>query len=101
MAYRAAAASGHRASGLIVLGGDVPPDLAEHDLTRFPPILIGRGTTDTWYNAARHEADLAFLREHTITPDSVVFEGGHDWTDEFRGAAGGFLARLVDARPTA
>jgi predicted esterase len=97
MAYRAAAASSHPASGLIVLGGDVPPDLAEHDLARFPPVLIGRGTSDSWYNAARHEADLAFLRQHAITPDSMVFEGGHEWTDAFREACRVFLERLLPA----
>jgi predicted esterase len=99
MAYRAAAAAGHRASGLIVLGGDVPPDLAAHDLARFPPVLIGRGTRDNWYTAARHETDLAFLREHAITAESVVFDGGHEWTDEFRDACRVFLERLLPAPP--
>lgn len=95
MAYRAAAASGHRALGLIVLGGDVPPDLAQRDLTGFPPVLLGRGERDGWYTEARSEADLTFLRSRGITVEPVVFDAGHEWTDTFRAAAGRFLSDLL------
>ncbi len=44
MAYRAAAGSGHACRGVIVLGGDVPPELESRDLGHFPPVLLGRGT---------------------------------------------------------
>ena len=42
------------------------------------------------------DADLAFL--HTTKGASVealVFDGGHEWTDEFRAVAGRFLAGLT------
>lgn len=85
MAYRAA--SDHRnAAGLIALGGDVPPDARSN----LPPVLLGRGTRDEWYNEEKLNQDLRFLREVTrVTP--CVFDGGHEWTDEFRAAAGRFL----------
>ena len=43
MAYRAAAGSGHPCQGVVVLGGDVPPELEGRDLASFPPVLLGRG----------------------------------------------------------
>ena len=41
MAYRAAAGSGHACRGVIVLGGDLPPELESRDLGHFPPVLLG------------------------------------------------------------
>ena len=46
MAYRAAA--GSSATGIIALGGDMPPEIAESDQP-LPPVLIGRGTREEWY----------------------------------------------------
>src|SRR4029077_13392591 len=43
MAYRAAARVPDRARGLIVLGGDMPPDVADDAAARLPPVFIGRG----------------------------------------------------------
>ena len=43
MAYRAAATVG--ADGLIILGGDIPPDVD----TVSVPVLLGRGERDDWY----------------------------------------------------
>ncbi|MEJ2085948.1 MAG: alpha/beta fold hydrolase, partial [Acidobacteriota bacterium] len=50
MAYRAAAGIDSPCGGVIALGGDVPPELAEADLGSFPPVLIGRGDKDEWYD---------------------------------------------------
>jgi predicted esterase len=92
MAYRAAA--GSAASGLIALGGDAPPELLE-SRQRVPPVLIGRGTREEWYTAEKLEKDLKFLSAVT-TVSTCVFDGGHEWTDEFRQAAGEFLAGISD-----
>jgi predicted esterase len=89
-AYRAAA--GSAASGVIALGGDTPPELLE-SRPRIPPVLIGRGTREEWYTAEKLEKDLKFLSTVT-TVSTCVFDGGHEWTDEFRQAAGEFLARI-------
>ncbi len=85
MAYRAASDYG-RASGLIALGGDVPPDVVDN----VPPALVARGARDEWYTEEKFKKDLSFLR--TITRvTSCAYEGGHEWTDEFRDAAAKFL----------
>jgi predicted esterase len=90
MAYRAAA--GADASGLIALGGDVPPDVVESRPT-LPPVLIGRGIREEWYTDEKLRKDLSFLREVT-TVSTSIYDGGHEWTAEFREAAGEFLARF-------
>lgn len=93
MAFRAAADFGRRAAGLIVLGGDVPPDVA-HEHVQLPPVLLARGERDDWYKEEKFKKDLNFLRSVTdVTP--CVFDGAHEWTDEFRRAAGDFLRRLT------
>ena len=97
MAYRAAAGSGHRCHGVVVLGGDVPPEVDQRDLTGFPPVLLGRGSSEEWYDAAKMEHDVEILRQKGIDVRPVVFTGGHEWTNEFRGAAGEFLREVFQA----
>jgi predicted esterase len=92
MAYRAAAFAAP-ANGLIVLGGDVPPDVSEAKV-KLPPVLVGRGSRDDWYTEDRMARDLDFLRgaaEVTVS----TFDGAHEWSDVFRVAAGSFLASLA------
>lgn len=93
MAYRAAV--GSNATGLIALGGDVPPELFESP-PRLPPVLIGRGTREEWYTDEKLQKDLRFLSKVT-TVSTCLYDGGHEWTAEFREAAGEFLARLTDS----
>ena len=89
MAYRAAA--DQRSDAVIVLGGDVPPDVT----AGIPPVLIGRGNRDDWYSQEKFEKDLKFLRTVTnVTP--CLYDGAHEWTDEFRVAAGEFLNRISE-----
>jgi predicted esterase len=95
MAYRAAARVSHPARGLIVLGGDMPPDLADDDSVRLPPVLIGRGDRDGWFTAARLEDDLARLARLGASSRSLVFDGGHEWTPAFLAAAGDFLRAVT------
>ena len=93
MAYRAAA--GSSAAGVVALGGDVPPELFE-GTPALPPVLIGRGTSEDWYTAEKFEKDLKLLSAVTAV-NTCVYDGGHEWTDAFRSAAGEFLARLTDS----
>jgi predicted esterase len=88
MAYRAAAH--YRAAALIILAGDVPPDVVEERVP-FPPVLIGRGTRDEWYTEAKEAADCAALAKIDTRVDVCVFDGGHEWTDAFRTAAAAVL----------
>jgi len=94
MAYRAALAAGHPCDGLIVLGGDVPPETQDVQADRWPPILLGRGRRDEWYTEPRLHNDLAFLESRPIQLETVVFDGGHEWHADFYEAAGRFLERI-------
>jgi predicted esterase len=94
MAWRAAAAIG--CDALVILGGDIPPDLVEEK--PFPPILLGRGQSDSWYDEEKFKKDLSFLARHPVEP--FVFEGGHEWSDSFREAAGKFLSGIAGRRAT-
>jgi predicted esterase len=94
MAYRAATRGRIRPAGIIALGGDVPPELRDDDTLSWPHVLVGRGSEDTFYTHTKMEDDLAFLRATNGTIESVVFEGGHHFHDDFRGAAGRLLSSV-------
>ena len=96
MAYRAAATLG--ADGVMILAADVPPDVAAQPDLQLPTVLIGRGTTDRWYTADKHEADTATLAGLGVTVRNCVFEGGHEWGDPFQQAAGAYLAEIARSR---
>lgn len=95
MAYRAAASCGHSCQGVVVLGGDVPPELGKRDLGHYPPVLLGRGASEEWYDAAKMEHDVELLRGKGVDIRPLVFPGGHEWTNEFRAAAGQFLQEVL------
>ena len=92
MAYRAAA-FGPPASGLIVLAGDVPPDVAPR-VSALPPILVGRGATDHWYTEAKATADREVLDGAGAGVESYVFDGGHVWDSTFIARASAWLDTL-------
>jgi len=95
MAWRAAA---HLpCQGLLVLGGDLPKDVAEAPVLKLPPILIGRGERDTFYSEVHLEKDLATLERLGQRVEVLRFEGGHEWGPDFLMAAGRFLAGLKDS----
>lgn len=92
MAYRAAA-FGPRADGVIVLAGDVPPDVAPHAAS-LPSILMGRGTADQWYTAEKASADRKVLEQAGSRFESFEFEAGHDWDSTFIARASAWLDLL-------
>jgi predicted esterase len=94
MAWRAAARGAHPCHGVIALGGDIPPDVAEDPSVALPPALIGRGTRDGWYTEMKMARDLDVLKARGASFETVVFEGGHEWGEPFLRAAGGFLGRI-------
>lgn len=93
MAYRSAARFG--AAGLIVLAADVPPDVGATPGLQLPKVLLGRGTTDRWYTPEKHDADVAALARAGVAVENCVFEGGHEWGEPFRQAAGRYLAAVA------
>jgi predicted esterase len=87
MAYRAAA-SHPNANAVIALAGEMPPEVTGP----LPTILIGRGTREDWYTDEKLKKDLNFLQSNTKV-ETCIYDGGHEWTEEFRRAAGAFLAK--------
>ena len=89
-ASMAARAAGHIAcDGLVMLGGDVPPDVKRDDI-QLPPVLLARGERDEWYTNEKFDADLQWLEPRTRVT-RCVFDGGHEWSDVFRQAVAEFL----------
>jgi predicted esterase len=88
MAARAAAYASPCA-GLILLGGDVPPEIQSDAAISLPPVLLGRGTKDEWYTEEKFRKDLSFLESKTRVA-RCVFAGGHEWSDAFRTARASF-----------
>lgn len=97
MAYRSAASVEPPCSGIVALGGDVPPDLAGQGLAVCPRVLIGRGVSDEWYGEDKLEADLRHLKSLGCDAQVTRFPGGHVWTEEFRRACQKFLDQLTES----
>ena len=96
MAYRAGVLGRHQPDGIIALGGDVPPDVAAGGArAHWPRILVGAGERDPWYTPAKVDHDVAFLRAAGVEHDVVRFDGAHQWTEEFRRAAGQWLDTIT------
>ena len=95
MAYRCAARLPRASRGVVALGGDVPPDVADDPGAALPPVFIGRGTEDTWYTEAKFARDLDVLGRRGTSVETLVFAGGHEWAPAFLESAGAFLARLA------
>jgi len=93
MAWRAAARCGP-CDGLVVLGGDLPQDVAEAPELILPPLLLGRGDQDPFYSAPQLKQDLAILGVRGFEAEVVRFAGGHTWDPAFLQAVGRFLARV-------
>jgi len=91
MTFRAAVASSRPPSGVISVGGDVPPELESPDLCRVRTALVCHGSADDWYTAAVFAKDVRRLRDANVQVRPLEFAGGHEWSDEVVRAAGEFL----------
>jgi predicted esterase len=89
MAYRAAAFV-TPCDGLILLAGDVPPDVVPV-ASSLPRTLLGRGRRDEWYDEAKARKDFEVLRPAGVQVEEFVFDGGHEWHASFIGRAASFL----------
>lgn len=95
MAYRAAVFGGPPSDGLIILAGDLPPDVAPTAST-LPPVLIGRGAAEEWYTAEKAARDIAQLTAAGVVVAEHVFDGGHVRHRSFTDRAGRFLDEVVN-----
>ena len=94
MAYRAALLGAHAPAGVVALAGDIPPELRAPGagVRPWPPVFVATGARDTWFTPTRLADDVAFLESRGVSYESLVFDGGHEWTDAFRAAAGRWLS---------
>jgi predicted esterase len=81
--------------GLILLGGEVPPELGRPSLAQVGDVLLGRGERDETLPEAIWKRDVARFQEAGVEIEAFTFDVGHEWTDAFSAAAGGFLSRRL------
>ncbi len=89
MACRAALLGRHRAEHVMLLGGDIPPELAVND--HIGRVHLARGNRDRLYSQERYECDIARLQDSGIAFVTSEFTGGHRANEAYFKAAGGFL----------
>lgn len=89
MACRAALLGRHRADRLMLLGGDIPPELSVTGLTG--RVHLARGSRDPLYSQERYERDAARLQEAGVGLVADDFIGGHLPNEAYFKLAGEFL----------
>ena len=94
MAFRAAALVQRPCDGLIVLAGDVPPDVAPLAAS-LPAVLHGRGDGDDLYPAGQAAKDLALLRAAGVPVREQTFAGGHEWSAAFIEKSAAFVDERI------
>jgi predicted esterase len=88
MAFRAGVRGEAGAAAICAVGGDVPPELLADAGSRFPRVLLARGKRDEWYTADKLAKDVAALRARGEEPQTLTYDGAHDWTPEVAAAIG-------------
>jgi predicted esterase len=96
-AFRGGLRGRRQASAIIGVGGDVPPELLSDASGTFPPVLLTRGERDEWYTAATLESDVDALRRRRSPVETLVYRGGHEWSDEVSRAASAFITAHASA----
>ncbi len=92
MACRTALLGRHEVSAVMLLGGEIPPEL--DDLARMRAVHIGRGEHDHFYRQKSFDSDVIRLREAGVEAEVSLYAGVHGPTDEYFEAAGRFLAGM-------
>ena len=92
MACRAALLGRHRAERLMLLGGDIPPELSVSG--RLGRVHLARGSRDRLYSRERHEQDASRLQEAAVSFVASEFMGGHRVNEAYLKVAGEFLERV-------
>ncbi len=89
MASRAAVLGEHPPCGVLLLGGDIPPELS--DLDRMHRVFIARGHRDRFYSLEQWNHDVSRLKQSQLNPVLCTFHGGHGGSSAYFHAAGEFL----------
>ncbi|ASQ89697.1 phospholipase [Prosthecochloris sp. GSB1] len=93
MACRAALCCSRRPSGVMLLGGDIPPECS--GLDRMGRVHIARGDSDRLYPREVFERDVKRLHDEAVPFLQCNFHGDHEAAPEYFVSAGGFLARFA------
>jgi predicted esterase len=94
MAYRAGVYGARPPRAIIVAGGDMPPELATGGPRAWPIVMIATGRGDAYYTPQLLERDAAFLTARGADVRKRLFEGGHEWAEAVRVAAGELLGEI-------
>ena len=94
MAFRAGVLGRDRTSGIIAVGGDVPPELLADRSLPFPPVLMARGLRDDWFTGPKFNGDVAALTSRAMSIRSIEYDGAHEWNAGVAHEAGRFLEGL-------
>ncbi|NTU59293.1 MAG: phospholipase [Chlorobiaceae bacterium] len=92
MACRSALLGKHDVAGVMLLGGDIPP---EHQaLDRMRKVHIARGNRDSLYPLQSFDDDSTRLRDSGLPVEILPFQGVHGPNDDYLASAGRFLQAI-------
>jgi len=92
MAACTALLGSHEAAGVMLLGGNIPPEHGE--LGKMKRVHIARGNSDRLYTLKEFERDKARLEESGVPFVHFGFPGGHEATESYLKEAGEFLKQV-------
>jgi predicted esterase len=91
MAYRAGLLGRRPCAAIAAVCGDVPPELKTVATRRWPHVLAMTGSRDEWYTPARLQDDVTLLKSVGADVQSIIFDGGHEWSTTAADAVGGLI----------
>ena len=94
MAFRAGVLGTFPSSGVVAVGGDVPPELVADETLRFPAVLLARGSRDDWFTQTKFDKDVAALTTRGVALEPLVYDGAHEWNEPVSDAIAGFLSKI-------
>ena len=89
MVCRAALLGDFPANGVILLGGDIPPEFEKLD--KMKRILLARGKRDKFYSSIRWRKDVVHVENSNVESHVCEFNGGHYGHADYYKAVGDFL----------
>ncbi len=92
MACRAAVLGKFQSEGVILMGGDIPPEL--ESLNRMRRILLARGNKDRIYLKGKWLQDVSRIEQSNLDASFCNFDGGHAGNEKYYKAVGKFLKQF-------
>jgi len=93
MACRAALLGKFISSGVILLGGDIPPEFDQVD--KMNRLLLARGKRDKFYSSVRWKNDVKQAQKSEVEFYICEFNGGHGGHKDYFKAVGEFLKHYI------